>query len=60
MGDSMRLPLTKIDPNTLATTMATVVAIEVLDPNEEVNIEPYEGTTEDEDEAQYELSLIHI
>ena len=51
MGDSMRLPLTKIDPNTLATTMATVVAIEVLDPNEEVNVEPYEGTTEDEDDA---------
>ena len=53
MGDSMRLPLAEVDPNTLATTMATVVAIEVLDPNEEVNVEPYEGTTEDENDAQY-------
>ena len=52
----MRLPLTKIDPNTLATTMATVVAIEVLDPNEEVNVEPYEGTTEDEDEDRFEAA----
>ena len=53
VGDSIRLPLADIDPNSLAATMATVVAIEVVDVNEEANVEAYEGTTEDEDDAQY-------